>query len=163
MTANRSDPIAASNRDVAKDPAFSLKGNTLRVYMHILMKGAESVGVREIQNELNFSSPSLARYHLEKLKEMGLLKQNGEGGSYVLLKEVKVDVLHPFLTLGSLIIPRLVTYAVMMTILFVCVILFVIPSSNFVELEFFAIVMGSLSVIALWYESLRSWRSAPKS
>ena len=117
--------------------------------------------MREIQNELSFK-PDAWKVPPRKIEGDGsFVRQNEEGGSYALLKEVKVDVLQPFLTLGSLIIPRLVTYAVMISILFAYVIFFVSPSSNFVELEFFALVMGALSPIALWYESLRSWRSAP--
>jgi len=42
-----------------------LRGNTLKVYWYMLEHGGESsVGVREIQRALGFSSPTLAAYHL---------------------------------------------------------------------------------------------------
>ncbi|MDH2901448.1 MAG: hypothetical protein PXY39_10800 [archaeon] len=146
---------------VATDPQYSLKGNTLRVYMHILRsKSNDAVGIREIQRELNLSSATLAKYHLEKLRDMVLLAQN-EDGSYSLLKEVKVDVLQPFITFGSFIIPRLFTYAVMISILFVYLAVFILPSGNVAELDFFSVAIGAISLFALWYETLRSWRNSP--
>lgn len=146
---------------VATDPKYSLKGNTLRVYMHILRtKSNNAIGIREIQRELNLSSATLAKYHLEKLRDMVLLAQN-EDGSYSLLKEVKVDVLQPFITLGSFIVPRLFTYAVMISILFSYLVLFVLPSQNLAEIAFFSVAIGAVSLFALWYETLRSWRNSP--
>lgn len=130
--------------------------------MHILKRGnVDSIGVREIQRELNLSSPTLSKYHLEKLHDMGLLGRNDDG-SYSLLKEVKVDVLQPFITLGTFMIPRLFTYALMISIIFAYTIIVVIPSGNLFELEFFALVMGVLSIGALWYETIRSWRNSPR-
>ena len=154
-------PASSAPKSAKDDPRFSLKGNTLRVYMHILRNSSsDSIGIRELQKELNLSSPTLAKYHLDRLEAMGLLKRN-EGGSYSLLKEVKVDVLQPFFTVGSLIIPRLFTYAVMISILFAYLAIVVVPSGNLVELDFFAIVIGAVSLIALWYETFRSWRNTP--
>jgi predicted DNA-binding transcriptional regulator len=143
-----------------KDPNLVLKGNTLKIYMYILRKNNESVGVREVQRELNLSSPTLAKYHLERLVEIGLVSQ-AQDGSYALLKEVKVDLLKPFLRLGSHIIPRLITYAVMITILFTYYTIVVIPTNNLQFDEFFGINIGVLALISLWYETYRSWRSVP--
>ena len=156
------DFLSSTSVKVAADPKYSLKGNTMRVYMHILRGGKESVGVREIQRDLNFSSPTLARYHLEKLRDMGLLAHNEEDGSYSMLREVKVDVLQPFVSLGSFIIPRLFTYAVMISILFAYLIAFVLPSGSLVEIEYFSLVIGASALGALWYETIRSWRNRPR-
>jgi predicted DNA-binding transcriptional regulator len=142
-----------------RDPTLVLRGNTLKIYMHILRKN-ESVGIREVQRDLNLSSPTLAKYHLEKLLELGLVKQD-DGGNYVLLKEIKVDVLQPFLRFGSHIIPRLITYAVMITVLFAYLVAVVIPSNSLQYVEFFAVVTAGAAVISLWYETYRSWKSVP--
>ena len=145
-----------------KDPNLALKGNVLKVYMYILLKRRnESVGVRELQRELKFSSPTLAKYHLERLLELGLVKQN-EDGTYSLLKEVKVDVVEPFLAVGSLLIPRLLAYAVMISILFAYLVIVAIPSGNLALIEYLAIVTGGAGLVALWFESLRSWARAPR-
>jgi hypothetical protein len=161
LATSNNRPVSKSAPKAALDPQYSLKGNTLRVYMHILRtKSNDSIGVREIQRELNLSSATLAKYHLEKLRDMVLLAQN-EDGSYSLLKEVKVDVLQPFITFGSFIIPRLFTYAVMISILFSYLVLFVLPSQNLAEIAFFSVAIGAISLFALWYETLRSWRNSP--
>jgi hypothetical protein len=91
---------------------------------------------------------------------MGLLKRS-EDGSYSLLKEVRVDVLQPFIRVGRVMIPRLFTYAIMISILFIYLVLFVIPSGNAAELGFFATVTGAVSLATLWYETIRSWRILP--
>lgn len=145
-----------------KDPNLALKGNVLKAYMYILLKRRnESVGVRELQRELKFSSPTLAKYHLERLTELGLVKQNDDS-TYSLLKEVKVDVVEPFLAVGSLLIPRLLAYAVMISILFAYLAIVAIPSGNLALIEYLAIVTGGAGLISLWYESIRSWIRAPR-
>ena len=145
-----------------KDPNLALKGNVLKVYMYILLKRRnDSVGVRELQRELKFSSPTLAKYHLERLLELGLVRQN-EDGTYSLLKEVKVDVVEPFLAIGSLLIPRLLAYAVMISILFAYLVVVAIPSGNLALIEYLALVTGGAGLVPLWYESIRSWTRAPR-
>lgn len=89
-----------------------LKGNTLRVYVYALKK--QKVGVREVQRALGFSNPSLAQYHLNKLRELGLVAENL--GDYAVVNEVKVDVMRDFLRVGTLIVPRFIFYAVFFSI-----------------------------------------------
>ena len=55
--------------------ASVLKGNTLRVYWHVLRSRGEVVGVRDTQRALGFSSPALAIYHFDKLVELGLVER----------------------------------------------------------------------------------------
>ena len=52
-----------------------LKGKTLKVYWYMLQQPNRSVGVREIQRALRFSSPSVALHHLEKLEDLGLVQK----------------------------------------------------------------------------------------
>src|SRR5438093_13735352 len=85
-----------------------LKGNTLRVYVYALKK--RKVGVREVQRALRLSNPSLAQYHLNKLRELGLLR--AEGGDYEFASEVKVDVRRDFLRVGTMSVRLFVFYAV---------------------------------------------------
>lgn len=134
-----------------------LKGNTLRVYVYALKK--RKVGVREVQRALLMSNPSLAQYHLNKLKDLGLVSENN--GEYEISNEVKVDVMRDFLRLGTLIVPRFVFYAVFFTVFAVYLTL--------VSYQFFQVVpilewfSGALilSAAAFWYEAQRAWRSAP--
>jgi len=137
--------------------ANELKGNTLRVYWYLLQSSKNFVGPRKIQRELGFSSPALAVYHLDKLMELGLVEKIT--GEYHLKEIVDVGVLKQFMKLGSIIIPRHVTYATMISVLFVFFI------SQFREINFysiFALIFGSLSTAIFWYETIRVWRSRPK-
>ena len=90
-----------------------LKGKTLLVYMHILKAGQETVGVREVQRALGFSSPSVAAYHLQKLQDLGLIEN--AYGDYRLIKEIKVGVLRSFVSVGGVMLPRFLFYAVLVT------------------------------------------------
>ena len=67
-----------------------LKGKTLLVYMHMIKKPNDPVGVRAVQRELGFSSPSVASYHLNKLQDLGLVEN--EYGDYHIVNEIKVGV-----------------------------------------------------------------------
>src|SRR5208337_4048656 len=72
-----------------------LKGKTLLVYWYLLQRSTHSVGVREVQRALKFSSPSIAVHHLQKLQDLGLVDKSGTG-EYVLMEEVKVGILRLF-------------------------------------------------------------------
>ena len=71
------------------------------------------MGVREIQRKLGFSSPSVSSYHLKKLQDLGLVENIF--GDYQITKEVKVGVLRQFVTLGGIMLPRFLFYAVLIT------------------------------------------------
>lgn len=134
-----------------------LKGNTLRVYVYALKR--KGVGVREVQRSLRLSNPSLAQYHLNKLKELGLLKE--EGGEYEIVSNVNVDVMRDFLRVGTLLVPRFIFYAVLFTVL--TAYLGSISLGVYVDFPivlWFTTFMGLASLI-FWYEAQKAWRSAP--
>lgn len=134
-----------------------LKGNTLRVYVYALKK--RRVGVREVQRALGLSSSSLSQYHLNKLKELGLLRE--KDGEYEIQNEVNVNIMRDFLRLGTLLVPRFVMYAVFFTIF---TIYLGIISVNFyadIPIVIWFTVLLSLASLIFWYEALRAWRSAP--
>ena len=134
-----------------------LKGNTLRVYIYALKN--QKVGVREVQRALLMSNPSLAQYHLNKLKELGLVSENN--GEYEVVREVKVDVMRDFLRLGTLIVPRFVFYAVIFTV-FAAYLTFVgRPYYELVPVLAWFTVLLAGAAAAFWYEAVRAWRSVP--
>ena len=55
-----------------------LRGTTLRVYRYLFKLGRPA-GIREVQRGLGLSSPSVAEYHLRKLVESGLIRNDSEG------------------------------------------------------------------------------------
>lgn len=137
--------------------AEELKGNTLRVYWCLLNSSSQFIGPRQIQRELGFSSPSLAVYHLDKLLDLELVKK--KSGEYQLKEIVDVGVLRQFMKWKGVILPRHITYATMISTLFIFFIS-QIKEINFYSL--FALIFGSLSTTIFWYETLRVWRNRPK-
>ena len=135
-----------------------LKGKTLLVYMHILKNPSEPVGVREVQRELGFSSPSVSSYHLNKLQDLGLVEN--VYGDYQLIKDVKVGVLKQFITLGGVMLPRYLFYAVLMTTMLIT---FLIQTPYFPSREYITtIMMGLVPSVILWYETIKIWRERPQ-
>ncbi|MEB3825205.1 MAG: LexA family transcriptional regulator [Desulfurococcales archaeon] len=61
-----------------EDPLILLGGTSLRVYLYLLHAG-KPVGIRELQRDMGFKSPTTARHHLEKLVELGLARRVEEG------------------------------------------------------------------------------------
>jgi Bacterial regulatory protein, arsR family len=135
-----------------------LKGNTLRVYVYALKQG--NVGVREVQRALGMSNPSLAQYHLNKLRELGLVTENN--GEYAVSNQVKVDVMKDFLKLGTLLVPRFVFYAAFFSAIAVSLFYLGYPYLGLVPIVGWS--AGALVVAAavFWYEAVRAWRSAPE-
>lgn len=135
-----------------------LKGKTLLVYWYLLQQPTHTVGVREVQRSLNFSSPSIAVHHLQKLENLGLIEKKGTG-EYVLKEEVKVGILRFFTRMGSFLVPRYLFYSVLFTTmlatyLIVSFIAQVLPS-------FYALAFGVIALIIFWIETIRLWRARP--
>jgi len=136
--------------------ASVLRGNTLRVYWFLLRSSNGVVGARQTQRALDFSSPALAVYHLDKLAELGLVEKiNGE---YRLVKVVNVGVLKQFVRFGVFMLPRHLLYATMFTTLLVFYL------TQFRRIDFysvFALIFGIIGTTILWYETARTWKQKP--
>jgi len=135
-----------------------LKGKTLLVYMYIIRVNQPSVGVREIQRALGFSSPSVSAYHLNKLKDLGLVESIR--GDYSLIRMVKVGVLKQFVTFGGIMLPRYLFYAVLLTTMLVTYVL-QFPMEP-TRQNITTLIMGAVPAIILWYETIRIWRDRPR-
>ena len=136
--------------------ASDLRGNTLRAYWVLLNSPTGIIGPRELQRKLGFSSPALASYHLNKLRDMGLVAH--ERGDYRLLVEVRVGVLKQFVKLGTFLLPRYVLYATMFATLLIYLLV------NLREFNFYsilALILGLLGTVIFWYETIRVWRQKP--
>ena len=136
-----------------------LKGNTLRVYVYAIKN--RRVGVREVQRALLMSNPSLAQYHLNKLKDLGLVKENN--GEYEVVNEVNVSVMKDFLRVGTLIVPRLVFYAVIFSVFAAYLTTSAIQYFEFVPLLKWFSAVSLFAAAAFWFEAVRVWRSAPST
>lgn len=128
-----------------------LTGKTLEVYAYFL-KSSGPLGVREIQRDLGFSSPSIAVYHLDKLLRLGIVEKD-EHGRYWLMKKVDVGVLSAFVTVGRFALPRLGFYAAFFTTVALAYLL--------TSLNLYAIIGTAGGAIVFWYEAWRLWRRKP--
>ena len=135
-----------------------LKGKTLIVYWHLLKQAHAPIGVRKIQRDLGFSSPSVAAHHLEKLRSLGLVSKSPIG-EYKLTQEVKVGVLRFFTKLGRFLIPRYLFYSVFFTTMFIAYLL-LYPQTLTVH-NIIADLFGIMASGILWFETVRVWRERP--
>ncbi len=160
----RDEPIRASqtvvslgSQNIDSDRiASELRGNTLRVYWYVLNASGHVVGVREVQRALSFSSPTLALYHLDKLRELGLVAK--DSGEYRLVKEVKVDILKQFMRVGRVFVPRFALYASLFTALSIVFLL----NLGLLDLKaFFGMIFGLGGSAIFWFETVKTWRQRP--
>jgi len=135
-----------------------LKGKTLLVYWYILRSAKSTVGVREVQRKLGFSSPSVAAYHLDKLLSLGLVEKT-RTGEYYLKREVKVGILQFFVRLGRFMLPRYVFYSIWFTTMLVLYLIFYGHTGSVHNVV--AIIFGLAASLVLWFETIRIWREKP--
>jgi DNA-binding transcriptional ArsR family regulator len=135
-----------------EDLEYKLHGKTLQVYLHLVNSGlGESYGVREVQRALGFKSPSIASYHLEKLRELGLLVKDDKG-DYRVVKEVSVGLLKLYVRIGELRLPRFLLYACFITSMMLTYLL--IYPQTLGPHNLFALLISISSLTILWYETL---------
>lgn len=133
---------------------YALRGKTLTVYLYLLKHG-KAVGVREVQKALGFSSPSVAFHHLDKLMELGVVEKD-EYDRYVLAKKVDTGILHSFVSIGGLTLPRLGFYATFFTTIAAAYLL-----ANWTSLGLYALIGTAGASAAFWYETWRVWKRKP--
>jgi len=135
---------------------LQLKGTTLRVYWHLLRTGKPTT-LRRLQKSLGLSSPSVASYHLEKLRDLDLVKK--DRGDYELKKTVSFEVMKSFVRVSRLMIPRYMFYT---TFFFTLLIVFMVGYASSLSIQgIFAVVFGVSGLIITAYETWRQWRLKP--
>jgi predicted DNA-binding transcriptional regulator len=144
-------PGAQSDKDRIE---YELRGKTLKVYLYVLRQG-KPVGVREVQRELAFSSPSVAYHHIEKLTRLGIIEQDNLG-NYILTKKVDPGILQAFVNVGKFSLPRLGFYAVFFTTVAIA---YLVEDFNYIDL--YALVGTVGGATAFWFEAARLWRRKP--
>jgi predicted transcriptional regulator len=68
----------------------TLKGTTYKVYRYIL-KQNRPVGISDVQKGLGLSSPSVSQYHIRKLLQLGMIREEQSG--YVIDKMVLENII----------------------------------------------------------------------
>jgi hypothetical protein len=135
-----------------------MKGKTLLVYWYLLQQPTHTVGVREVQRALKFSSPSIAVHHLQKLQDLGLVEKKGTG-EYLLQEEVKVGILRLFTRMGGFMVPRYLFYSVLFTSMLTTYLTLSVISQT--APSFYAITFALVATLIFWVETSRLWRAKP--
>ena len=97
----------------SEDIESQLTGRTLVTYWYLLINS--EVTVRQLTREMNFSSPSIATHHLNKLQSLNIAEKD-ETGKYYLTKYIPVGVLQHFIRFRGILLPRMFFLAVFFTI-----------------------------------------------
>jgi DNA-binding MarR family transcriptional regulator len=132
-----------------------LNGRTLMIYFVLLNKG--STGVRELQRNLGLSSPSVARYHLDKLVDLNLVENRK--GEYHLIKKADIPVLTSWILMGRFLLPRVLFIAIFFSLLFMFYLLIFYKFWN--KDSFFVILFGALIVVYTWIEVILQFKQKP--
>lgn len=136
-------------RAVEDDIERKLQGRTLQVYLYLQKKKGPS-GIREVQRDLDMSSPSVAEYQVEKLAGMGLVSRDSYG-RVVLARRVKVMALESHVSFGRFSIPRLAFYA---SIFSAVAVLYAIFDGGSV----YGIAVPAAAAAVLWAEAAKVWK-----
>ncbi|TFG34248.1 transcriptional regulator [Candidatus Thorarchaeota archaeon] len=143
-----------SERDIV---AKLLKGRTMSVYALLLSQG--EMGVREVQRELGFSSPSLALHHLTKLSELDLVKKDADG-IYSISKTVRVGSLSLFIKLGTMLLPRFLFLGTLFSAMLI-VYLFIFLSWPPTGGDLMFITVSIIAILLVFYETRKIWLMKP--
>lgn len=129
-----------------------IKGNTLRVYLYLVTHGGSEL--REIQRGLEFSTPSLASYHLTRLVKAGYVRQ-GDDGKYYALEDKTHELLEGYSRVGPALIPQLFFFSVFFSVLFGYFSLKALETTGYLP---FLIGSGAGAVAVMWFETWRLFR-----
>ncbi|MFX1499554.1 MAG: hypothetical protein ACFFDH_01165 [Promethearchaeota archaeon] len=140
------------NRD---NVVSNLTGRTLMVYFVLLNK--KSIGVRELQRHLDLSSPSVAKYHLEKLVNLKLIEN--KSGIYHLDKKADLPLLTSWVLIGKILLPKVIFAASFLTALFVGYLLFIYTHWN--KDSIFVILFGIIFLSYLWFDVFLQFKRKP--
>ena len=144
--------------DDGKDPSLPnnpvLSGTTLRVY-RFLYKEGRPMNIHDVQRSLNLSSPSVAQYHLRKLLQAGLVKEQDEG--FV----VDRIVFENMIRIRRTVIPLQIAYVVFFATMLAILLLLLRNGSQVFTVFLFALSVTLASLIFFGYEAAKSLRNRP--
>ncbi len=134
--------------------AKRIYGKTLDVYLCILT-AEEGIGVRDIWRSLDFSSPSLAQYHVNKLLDLELIETDLDG-KYRINDQESIEALRSFLLLRGMLIPRLTIYSALILGLLVSYVMYWPWRGDFRDLV--TLFIGLFSAGAFLFEAVKQYR-----
>src|SRR5438128_11053213 len=109
---------------------------------------------------MNFSSPSSALFHLQKLESAGLVQKDNVG-DYRVKTRVRVSLVRNFLIIKGTLIPRHVFYASATTAVSI---LYFVWLSQFLSspIAIVALLLNAGSAVPFWYRAWQDWKTSPR-
>jgi DNA-binding transcriptional ArsR family regulator len=132
-----------------KPDSDSLTGTTLKIY-RLLLRSRTPLGIHDVKRALGLSSPSVAQYHLRKLLEMKLIREEQEG--YVVDKVVVDNVVR----IRRTAIPVQTGYVAFFATALV-VMLTILRPQDVSSMYLFALASIALGLIITAYESAKTF------
>jgi len=148
-------PVKNSGKLNRNEIVSNLTGRTLMIYFVLLSK--KTIGVRELQRHLDLSSPSVAKYHLEKLVDLHLVENRN--GIYHLDRKADLPLLTSWVLIGKILLPKVIFAAIFFTTLFICYLLFIY--SNWNKDSIFVIILGCGIMLYIWLGVFLQFRRKP--
>ncbi|MHA2288714.1 MAG: hypothetical protein ACXABG_07995 [Promethearchaeota archaeon] len=140
-------PSLKKSQKLNRDKIVSnLTGRTLMIYFVLLNK--KTIGVRELQRHLDLSSPSVAKYHLEKLVELHLVEN--KNGIYHLDRKADLPLLTSWVLIGKILLPKVIFAAIFFTTLFIGYLIFIYSTWN--KDSLFVVLLGCGIMMYLWLD-----------
>jgi DNA-binding transcriptional ArsR family regulator len=127
----------------------ALGGTTLKVYRYLFKLG-KPAGVRDIQRALGLSSSSVAEYHLKKLLQSGLIKEDQEGYT------VDRNVWQNMVRMRRTVIPVQAFFVALFAA--AVVVMLTVLRTNLAEGYYFGLAIVLVSLGLSLYETFRSMR-----
>jgi hypothetical protein len=127
--------------------------------VYALLLTRDKMGVRDIQRELGFSSPSLALHHLTKLSDLQLVEKDAHG-EYSVIKTVRAGSLSLFVKIGKVLLPRflfLITFFSAMLVLY----MMFFSSWPLSGGDIMYLTLSIVAILLIIYESRRMWLLKP--
>ena len=123
------------------------------MYLYVLKNGPSEL--RDVQHALKLSSPSLAFYHLSRLVQSGVVSRTDDG-RYIVVTDISADLLDGYVKFGRQFIPQLFFLTLIFTgvLAYYAYLIWRVP----LDLDDVVTLIYSLSIIVLWYETIKVWR-----
>lgn len=128
-----------------------LSGKTLQVYLY-LQKKRQPSGIREVQRDLELSSPSVVEYHVEKLVEMELARRDSYA-RVVVTRKVRVKAMASYINIGSITVPRFAFYASFFTLITAFYAVF-----NLKSMSIYGVAVPGGAAAIFWLEAAKLWK-----
>ncbi len=134
---------AASGGDAGDASDTALKGTTYKVYRYIARQ-SKPVGISDVQKRLGLSSPSVSQYHIRKLVQLGLVRE--EQGGYVIERMVLENIVR----IGRMSFPVQTGYIAFFGIALLVMLVFLRPVAITSSYEFAVAVNATALAVSIW-------------